>query len=212
VLALVAVGVQAFIGRMVVQRDLDADLVSVHLFVSMVIVALLVLTAVHAISAATAPAPATAPAVPARWRGTLGAAAAVTLAVLLLGSYVHDLYVAGWPLVGGELFPELDDRYLAAHYAHRVLAALGFGVVVWLAVRAHRAGRPRAERVLLSTALASYSGNVVLGAVHVVTEVSSSAVVSAHLLLAAVAWAALVAATALASPRTWRPSRAGDLS
>ena len=44
--AIVVVGVQAWLGRMIVRGDLDRDLVSVHLTVSMLIVGLLVLVVV----------------------------------------------------------------------------------------------------------------------------------------------------------------------
>jgi len=47
-----------------------------------------------------------------------------------------------------------------------------------------------------------YGLNIALGAAHVFTEVGSSALVVGHLLLAAVVWASLVAASAISRPAT----------
>ncbi len=52
VAAVAAIGVQAWVGRLVVKGELDADLVSVHLVISMAVVALLTIVVVG-----TAPTP-----------------------------------------------------------------------------------------------------------------------------------------------------------
>jgi len=188
--AIVVVGVQAWLGRMIVKGGLDRDLVSIHLTVSMAIVGLLVLVVV-----ATGARPAT-PASP-MWRWMLFGGAATAYGVLLLGSTVHNLYFAGWPLVGGEVIPDLSNRYVALHWTHRVVAGLGFAYVVLLAVRARKRVRP--ERTLLAATAAAFAVNVALGAVHVFTEVTSAGVVALHLLFATIAWASAVAAAAVAA-------------
>lgn len=191
--AVAVTGFQGLVGRAVVKGDLDADLVSFHLTVSMLVVALLTVVAV-----ATAGAPTRDRARWDRWGFLLGAAAVGALSVLILGSYVHNLYVPGWPLVTNTLFPDLSNRFVAVHFLHRVLAAAVFGYLVWLFVAARREGRPRLERNLVATALAAFTLNAGLGAAHVFTEVGSSLLVAAHLVVAAISWAALVAATGLA--------------
>ncbi|MEK7251649.1 MAG: COX15/CtaA family protein [Actinomycetota bacterium] len=188
--AIVVVGVQAWLGRLIVKGDLDRDLVSVHLTVSMLIVGLLVLVVVASGARSSAPADT-------KWRWMVIAAAATAYGVLLLGSTVHNLYFAGWPLQASELIPDLSNRYALLHFTHRLVAGLGFAYLVYLAVRARRIGRP--ERLLLTTSAAAFAVNVGLGAVHVFTEVSSAAVVALHLLFATVAWASAVGAAAVAS-------------
>jgi heme A synthase len=94
------------------------------------------------------------------------------------------------------LFPDLSNRYTLLHFTHRLAAGAGFAFLVVLATRARRAGRP--ERLLLAAAAGAFTVNVVLGAVHVFTEVSSAAVVAIHLLFAALAWASAVGAAAVA--------------
>jgi heme A synthase len=188
--AVVVVVFQAWLGRMIVKGDLDRDLVSIHLTVSMAIVGLLVLVVVAAGTRPTTPAPR-------GWRWLLLAGAATAYGVLLLGSTVHNLYFPGWPLLDGEVIPDLSNRYAALHYTHRAAAALGFAYLVLLAIRARRRVRP--ERALLAAAAAAFAVNVGLGAVHVFTEVTSAGVVALHLLFAAVAWASAVAAAAVAA-------------
>ncbi len=186
--ALVVVVIQAWIGRAIVQGDLDRDLVALHLSISMVVVGLLALVV---IATGTA-----------RQRGTTGwrvatvVAAVTTYGVLLLGSLVHDIYFPGWPVMEGGLVPDLSNRYTLLHFTHRLAAGAGFAYLVTLAVRARRAGRP--ERTMLAAAAGAFTVNVALGAVHVFTEVSSAAVVAIHLLFAALAWAGAVGAAAVA--------------
>ncbi len=188
VAAVGVIGVQAWVGRLVVQGDLDADLVSVHLAISMVVVALL--TAV--VVTIAPPVRHDVPGAP--WTGRLVVAAAASLAVLLLGSYVHDLYIAGWPLVGNTLVPDLSNRFVAVHFLHRLVAAIILVYLGWLVVAGRRSDRPRREQALVAGATGLYAVNIGLGAAHVFTKVGSSLLVAAHLLLAALVWTMLVAA------------------
>lgn len=187
--AVVVIGVQAWIGRLVVVNALDADLVTLHLFISMTIAALLTVAAVATTPKGFFPGPR-------RWTGTLGVAALLALGLLIAGSYVHNLYIPGWPLVFGDLIPALGDRYIALHWLHRVLAAVLFAYLTYLAMAVARRGRPVAERRILWAVLAAHAINVGLGAAHVFTMVGSSLLVAAHLLLAALVWVGLVAVTA----------------
>ncbi len=123
--------------------------------------------------------------------------AAAVVAVLLLGSYVHNLYVGGWPLVGNTLFPDLSNRFMAVHYLHRVLAAVGVAYLAYLAIAASRRGRPGTERTMVYAAGAVYVLNIGIGAAHVFTRVGSSVLVAGHLLLATLAWMLLVGVTTM---------------
>lgn len=191
VAAVVVVGVQAWIGRMVVKADLDADLVVLHLAISMVVVGLLTLVAVAA-SPEREPVEGDA-----SWSTHLAVASGGSYVLLLLGAYVHNMFFSGWPLVGNELVPDLSNSYTAVHFAHRVVAGLGLVYLVYLTRAAGRNGRPAVERRLLHAATGLYAVNVALGAVHVFTEVSWSGVVATHLLVAGLVWTCLLAATAL---------------
>lgn len=189
VAAIFVVGLQAWLGRAIVKGDLDRDLVSIHLTVSMAIVGLLVLVVIGSRESPASPAGI-------GWRWALVIGAATAYGVLLLGSTVHNLYFPGWPVMQDGLVPEFTNRYVVLHYTHRIVAGLGFIYLVWLAWRAGRRARP--ERWLLAVAAGAFTVNVALGAVHVFTEVSSAGVVAFHLLFAALAWAASVGAAAVA--------------
>ena len=190
--AVLVVGVQAWVGRLVVVRKLDADLVSLHLVISMTVLALLTLVVV-----ATTPVADTAR--HRAWAYRFGVGAALAFAVLVLGSQVHNLYIPGWPLVSNELFPSLSNRFVALHFFHRVLAGGGFAYLVWIAIRAHRQQRPKLEQRVLWVGVGAYAVNIGLGAAHVFTKVMWSGIVSAHLGAASVVWVALVGVTAFAA-------------
>lgn len=196
VAAVAVIGVQAWVGRLVVKGGLDADLVSVHLTISMIVLALLTLVVV-ATSVPFAE-PSHQPTGDSAWTGLLAAGAALVAVVLLLGSYVHNLYISGWPLVGNELLPDLSNRYVAVHFTHRVVAGAGLAYLGYLAASSVGRHRPITERRLLYAAAAVYALNVGLGAAHVFTRVESSALVATHLAAASLVWVFLVAATTMA--------------
>lgn len=187
-----AIAVQGLIGREVVVRGLDRDLVTLHLAVALIICWLGARTAVVA-SGAPRAFPDGAPSGPRRaW---VQVAAVLTAATVLAGSAVHNRFVGGWPLVGNRLVPAgLTDPTVGLHTLHRVLAATGAIVVVaaFFAVR-----NDRRLRALVGGAVAGYLANAALGAVHVATQVRSAAVVAAHLGVGAATWALLVAGTSL---------------
>ncbi|MFV1990618.1 MAG: heme A synthase [Acidimicrobiales bacterium] len=192
--AVVVIAVQAWVGRMVVKGDLNADLVSVHLGISMTVVALLTVVVV---GTSSAPARSSARS----WTALLVVGGVGNFVLLMLGSYVHNRYVSGWPLVNNELFPDLSNRYLLVHYLHRLLAGSGIVYFAFMIRAVYKRKRPQDERLLILAAASAYGVNVVLGAAHVFTKVSSSVLVATHLLMAALVWSFLVAAVAVASGR-----------
>jgi len=185
----VVIGIQAWVGRLVVVKNLNADLVSLHLAISMTVAALLTLVAV-----------ATTPSLEPRhavWTYRYLIGAAVAGGVLMLGSFVHNLYFPGWPLVSNDFFPDLGNRYVILHYLHRLVAGGGLVYLGWLGWNAR--GRPRLERSILWVGLAAYATNIGLGGAHVLTKVTWSGLVAAHLGAASLVWVCLVATTGLAA-------------
>ncbi len=193
--AVVMIGGQAWVGRLVVKRGLNADLVSVHLAISMIIVALYTVMVTDTLAPGGEATEA-----PTGWRLQLAGGAIISVAVLLLGSLVHNRYYPGWPLLDNTLIPALPDRLTLVHFLHRVLAGLGLLYLIHLARTAGRRGRPHPERRLLWWAVVGYSLNIGVGAGHVFTRVTSSTLVATHLLVAGIVWALLVAAFARSGP------------
>ncbi len=210
VASVVVIGFQAWLGRMVIKTDLDADLVSLHLAVSFVVLGLLAALTVTARQTERARITGSSELTrDRRWARALGATALGVFGVALAGSYVHDLYIAGWPLVDNQLFPDLSNRDVAVHYLHRTMVLVVFLALAYLARAAARRGRPPQERYLIWSAAGAFTVNAGLGAAHVFTEVGSSMLVAAHLGLAAIVWAALVSATTAASLPA--PTRVAEL-
>jgi len=197
--AVAAIGVQAWVGRLVVKGELDADLVSVHLTISMVVVALLTMVVVGTAPEALRVAPADGG--DRAWFRLLTVAATGSLVLSLLGSYVNSRYVSGWPLVGNSLFPDLSNRFVAVHYVHRVVAAAGLVYLGYLAIAATRRSRSTLECLLVYSAGAVYVLNIGLGAAQVFTRVGSSVLVAGHLVMASLVWALLVAGATIARYR-----------
>ena len=189
--AVFAVIIQALIGRSVVKSDLESDLVAVHLAISMVVIALLtIITVIVSTNKNENP-----KAIDNQgWSRLLAIGALGSYAILLLGAYVPNRYFSGWPLVNNDFKPDLSDHYTFVHYLHRFVAGLGIIFLFFLISKAKKRSRPKDEKILIHIAATAYGVNVLLGAVHVFTEVSSSAVVTAHLLGACCVWVFLIAA------------------
>jgi heme A synthase len=198
--AVVVIGIQAWLGRQVVKGDLAADLVSFHLAVSLIVVGLLSVLAVTAWRTDTDP-PAAPHPTSSAWAYILAATAVGSYGLVILGSYVHNLYIPGWPLVKNTLFPSLPSSHFVVHFLHRVVAGLGLIALIWLAREVVRRGRPQAERLMIWAAGLAFAVNVGLGAAHVFTRVRSSALVASHLGLAAIVWVLLVTAATAAAYR-----------
>jgi|TARA_Y100001970_G_scaffold127683_1_gene157759 cytochrome c oxidase assembly protein subunit 15 len=194
VIAVVAVVIQAMIGRSVVKTDLESDLVAIHLAISMLVIALLTIIV---IVVSTNKNENLEVSDSAGWSRLLALGAFGSYALLLLGAYVHNRYFSGWPLVNNQLKPELSDHYTFIHYLHRLAAGIGIFYIAYLIYSAKKRQRPRNEKLIIHLAGGAYGVNVILGGVHVFTEVSSSAVVTAHLLGACAVWVLLIASTTM---------------
>lgn len=205
--AVIAILTQAGIGAFVVMTDLDADLVSVHLGVAMLLLGLLAFVVVESgYVGDRAPVVSTSGG-RSGWPSRLAVGAGGIYLVIILGSLAHDTYVGGYPLVGNQLIPDLSDRVVAAHFGHRVAVLLVTVLLAWLAAQVVKRSRPRTEVLLVHGGTALFVVNIILGAAHVFTRVQSTGLVVAHLLVASLAWSSFVAATALAR-RADRPDEA----
>jgi cytochrome c oxidase assembly protein subunit 15 len=183
--ALVVIFIQAWIGRAVVKNDLDADLVSLHLLISLTVAFLITSVIVTSSPRDARPGPG-------KWRTLVVSAAGSSLVVLFLGSLVHNQYYPGWPLMKVGLMPGFGSIYANIHWFHRVGAGLLLIGLFGLVRHAKTTGRPPASIRMVSWAAWLYTANVLAGWLHVLTKVSSSLVVATHLSLAAVVAVLLV--------------------
>lgn len=210
VAAAVLVNVQAALGALVVLRLLQAELVTAHLGMAMIVVACLVPLAIG-YRRPVLPAADRAP----RERSFARASAVVAgvcFAQILVGGHVTGinagLVFTDFPLYGGALFPEITSEREAFHVAHRLLAyvlAGGVAYLWWRVLRLRQAGRisgtwTHAHRWLvrlpvLATALVVVQ--VGLGIANLRNSASFVTVIP-HLAVASWIWTVLVLLTLLA--------------
>lgn len=194
---------QALLGAIVVWFELEADLVTAHLAAAMTLVAVLVyLTLLVSSLEGTR-------FVASRSIARKGRVIAFFVFMLLLvGSYVTGRsagYVFDdWPLMNGQLIPELTSDAESLHFIHRVMA---FCIGVFVALFCLRVIRRQHELAtqarLARVALVLYGVQVLLGAGNVFFPPPSrmnEALVTLHLLTAASIWGSLVALAAISSP------------
>lgn len=191
---------QAGLGAVVVMLELHADTVVLHLATAMVLLALLIHLALRVRAS-----DGTSVWEPNRSisRACMGAAFSV-FALLLVGSYLSGTGGTGgfrdWPLMNGQLIPDLSEHAQAIHFAHRALAAVVGVIVFMVAFRVIRCRRdmPAAAR-WAHAALGLFAVEVSIGAANVWTGLNA-AFVTAHLAIGAATWGALVALAAVTSP------------
>jgi heme A synthase len=136
-------------------------------------------------------------------RASLGAALSVFV-LLLVGSYLSGTGGTGgfrdWPLMGGNVVPDLAVEAQAIHFFHRALAAI-VGVIVFVVcfkVMRRKVQLPIAAR-FAHIGLGLFAIEVLIGAANIWTELNSG-IVTAHLALGAATWSALVGMAAVTSP------------
>jgi heme A synthase len=194
--AFVLLFVQAALGALVVRRGLSPVLVTAHLATAMLLVGTLVVATAASWTLA-------APRLPRD--GLVGAAwtgAGTILLVIVVGAYVRGegagLAFADWPLMGGRVIPDLSSEPRVFQFAHRLVALLAVPVLAWVAARAWRARAERpAAAAFATTALLALLAQVLVGALNVWTHLAVGARI-AHVALASLAWAAVVALAATA--------------
>ena len=188
---------QAVLGGIVVHTELNPWWVTAHFAVALAFVADVVFVAVNAFY--TGRLPAESRAARGRTSGFAGLTlftASATGALLLVGTYVRarsaGLAFTDWPLMNGRLIPALGGA-ATAMFAHRLLAAGVFLLVLWVAIRARTMATRSRDLVVLSTlALSLFVGQIVSGALNVWSRLRPWAVVL-HVALSVLIWATLVA-------------------
>ncbi len=191
---------QAGLGAAVVRLELQADMVVVHLAAAMLLLALLVY-----LSAAGLALDGRLEVRPdAGARSNAQFAAAAVFLLLLVGSYVTGAGAGNafpdWPLMNGEVVPNLGVSEYAAHFIHRVLAAVVGVIVAIVALRMTRDKKRLPQQARFAhAALGLYGVQVLIGAANVWTNLAAGWV-TAHLAIGAAIWACLVAVAVVSNP------------
>ena len=195
--AVLLVLVQAGLGGVVVEGELEATLVTLHFATAMTLLAVLV--HITADSFCTVKLPMKGPTIggsdPAFARLTIWTAVAA-FALLIVGAYVRaeeaGLAFRDWPLMDGRLVPTLGG-VSTLMFLHRVLAALVLVLVIWVAIRARTMQNRSKDLVILSTITpALFIAQILVGAANVWTRLSAASI-TAHVALTALIWGVLVA-------------------
>lgn len=197
VAALVLVVFQALLGAAVVKAELERFVVVAHLVAAMSLLALLVYLA-GMVAARTRGLDGV---TDARLSRRIGAAGLTVLALLVVGSLASTKDVGpSWPLVNGELVPDLGVETFALHWFHRVLAGV-VGVVVfavaWTVIQ-RRDEMPAAARFAHAGA-GLYGFEIFVGALNLWTDLNA-VVVALHLTTGALIWASFAAMVTVTHP------------
>jgi protoheme IX farnesyltransferase len=196
------IGVQAFLGKLVVDSGLNSHLVVIHFATSLGLLALVVTTTVNSFYPRGGKFGPLA-------REALGISA-LTLVVAVLGAYVTQwgaaLIFADWPLFDGRVIPTSTSPHALIHFAHRVAALLlGLGLArLFIATR--REPRYRPVNLLAAVAAGMWLLQALAGAANIWSKTAPWAVI-AHVLGGATLWGSSVAMVALAYRLT--PGEAG---
>ena len=192
---------QAVLGGLVVKFGLTPALVTAHLAVANVLLALLAYASVAAFSAGVVPAGGFDATTRWAWVG-----AGAVLGLIVVGALVRGegagLAFPDWPLMGGRVVPHLEGLRPALMFTHRVLAVAVAAVVAIVAVRTwlvRRTRRPAATLALCAAGL--FGAQVLIGAANVWSRLAVAPVV-AHVAVSSLILACLVACAA-ASRACW---------
>ena len=204
VLAFGLVLFQAVLGAMVVWLELKAESVVLHLLTALTLVAVLIYLTISAYVADGSITPATDARIARNGRSAAGA----VLVLLLVGSYVTGRdagYIfTDWPLMGGQVIPDLSFEPAAIHFLHRALALVAGIVVIAVGFAIVRRGNELPHQARLArAAMGLFAVQVLIGALNVWNPppgVGNELLVTAHLLVAAGIWGCLVALTVVSHP------------
>jgi heme o synthase len=188
---------QAVLGGIVVLTDLNPWWVTAHFAVAMALVADVVYLAANSFCVVKLPqkGPSIGGSDPRFARLALWTALA-SGALLIVGTFVRargvGLAFTDWPLMNGRLVPALGG-ISTPMFVHRVLAALVFLLVLWVAIRARAMQSRSRDLVILSTlALGLFAAQILVGAAQVWTRLKPWAVVL-HVALSVLIWATEIA-------------------
>jgi protoheme IX farnesyltransferase len=185
----VLVVIQALLGGQVVLQQLRRELVTAHLAMALTVLALTIVIADRAARGSLPPRRAGLPS------GLIAATLAAVFAQMLLGSWVtgHGAGLAfpDFPLMDGSLLPALAAPEQAIQVAHRALAVVVLGMVLWTAAAVQRSTHSTLPRRLVAAAVALTLVQLALGAANVWSRLSALFVVP-HLAVGAALFAILV--------------------
>lgn len=194
----ILLAIQIVLGGITVVNELPSEVVAAHLATAMAFMAVMIVTATISIARSRGMSVPAGAADSAFTRLAL-ATGAVTLATLVLGSYISgtdaSLACDGWPLCNGSVFPG-GDSHVGLHVLHRLIAGLLGILLLGTTYLAFEERRPASIRGLMLFACVVYITQVFVGAANIWTELAAGVVV-AHLSLAALLWSVMVAATAM---------------
>lgn len=197
VAALVLVIFQALLGAAVVKAELERLVVVAHLVAAMSLLALLV----YLTGMVTARTSGLDGATDARLSRRVSLTALAVLALLVVGSLASTRDIGpSWPLVNGELVPDLGVETFALHWFHRVLAGVvGIAVfaVAWSVIK-RRDEMPAAARFAHAGA-GLFGFEIFVGALNLWTDLNSL-VVALHLTTGALIWASFAAMATVTHP------------
>ena len=202
---------QAVLGGIVVLTHLDPQTaVTAHFITGMALVGDVVYLATNSFCVVKVPEKegSTRGADPRFARLTLASAVMIG-ALLVIGTWVRargaGLAFTDWPMMGGRLVPALGGA-ATAMFVHRVLAALVFLLVLWVAIRARTMTNRSKDLVVLSTlGLGLFAAQILVGAAQVWSRLRPWTVVL-HVALSVLIWATAVA-LATVSRRLTSPAR-----
>jgi protoheme IX farnesyltransferase len=191
---------QAVLGAVVVKTELSPWWVTAHFSVALVFVADVVFVAVGSICVIRR-GPATDARGDLRFAHLALVTTIATFALLFVGTVVRakgaGLAFTDWPLMNGRLVPALEGA-ATWMFLHRVLAALVFVLVLWVAVRARTMTPRTPDLVRFSTLLlVLFVAQILVGAAQVWTRLRPWPVVG-HVALSVLIWATLVTLTTIA--------------
>lgn len=215
VASLPLLGLQAWLGRETVLRELPAELVAFHLGAALLLLSVMVLLAAFAVLGERRELVATE-----ERRGFTRVAlggAAVTAGVLIVGAYVvgADATTActTWPECRQAPIPFVDgERAQHIHWLHRITVIAGLAAVAVVVLAAEKLREPsdgvrRGARLLL----ALYVAQIAIGALNVWTRFSDAALV-AHLAVGSAIWASMVLLVVAGRFRRELPAREPSLA
>lgn len=191
--ALAILLVQAWLGRIVVLGELDATMVTVHLGIAMVLLAVLLSIWLdsgpgghHGLDPLSAR----------LWVAALG-----IIIVILVGGWMRGLgaglAIEDWPLMDGALVPAgLDSAARVAAFLHRLVAGAVLAYLGYLTV----AMRKTAWASLAGWLLGLYLLQVVVGGLTVLTDLGAVLRV-AHVALGSLTWALAFGSAYVAGPK-----------
>jgi heme A synthase len=195
IVSLPLLAVQAWLGKETVDRELPAEVVTVHLATALVLLSVLAVVAAFAVQGEARRRIESVERASLLRLSTI--AAAVSAGVLLIGSYLvgsdAGFACTAWPDCPEAQLPFIDGgRLQHIHWLHRLTVVAGLAAigVVGLVASNLRRPAPTLQRAVWAL-LALYGVQILIGALNIWTDFSDAARV-AHLAAGAAIWALLV--------------------